>query len=722
MIFEGQCITVKPLPDDFVELKFDLQNSSVNKLNLATISELKRAIEAISKEAQTIQGMIFSSGKKDFIVGADITEFKGWFALPNEAFSERLLDVQKTFADIEDLPFPTVSAMNGVALGGGFELPLSTDYRVISTLSRVGLPEIKLGIFPGWGGSYRLPRLIGLDNALEWIATGSAQKPDLALKQGAVDAVVETENLHDAAVAILNQCLSGAFDYQARRQEKREPLRLGQLEQLMSFETARGMILSKAGPYYPAPKIALETIQKHASLHRDEAMKVEVADFIKAAKTDVAANLVGLYLNDQALKKQSRSLTKDTPKIKTAAVLGAGVMGGGIAYQSALKGTPIVMRDINNVAIKLGLKEAKKLLGKRVSQGRMKAEEMAETLTRINTTLTYGDVANADIVVEAVVENADIKKGVLAELEDVVSNTTILASNTSTLSISNLATAVKNPERVCGMHFFNPVPVMPLVEVIRGEKSSEATIATTVAYALAMGKKPIVVNDCPGFFVNRVLFPYLNAFEQLLHDGAVFLQVDKAMENFGWPMGPAYLLDVVGLDIASHASAVLAEGFPDRMKLEFKTASGLLHQQGRLGQKSGSGFYQYESDRRGKPKKMIDEDAIKQVKNIAASSRSFEDQEIIERIMIPLCLETVLCLEEDIVDSPAAADMGLIWGIGFPPFRGGPLRYIDSIGAEKFCAMADKYSNLGAAYKPPTLLTTMAKENRHFFGSSAGDK
>jgi len=722
MIFEGQCITAKRLPNDFVELKFDLQHSSVNKLNLATISELKQAIQAISKEAQTIQGMLFSSAKKDFIVGADITEFKAWFALPDEMFSERLLDVQKTFADIEDLPFPTVCAMNGVALGGGFELPLSTDYRVISTQSKVGLPEIKLGIFPGWGGSYRLPRLIGLDNALEWIATGRAQKPDLALKQGAVDAVVEAEKLHDAAVAILNQCISGAFDYQARREEKREPLQLGKLEQLMSFETAKGMILSKAGPHYPAPRIALEVIQKHASLHRDEAMKVEVAGFIKAAKTDVAANLVGLYLNDQALKKESRALTKDTPKIKTAAVLGAGVMGGGIAYQSALKGTPIVMKDINDAAIELGLKEAKKLLGKRVSQGRMKAEEMADALTRINTTLTYGDVANTDIVVEAVVENANIKKSVLAELEDVVSDTTILASNTSTISISDLATAVKKPERVCGMHFFNPVPVMPLVEVIRGEKSSATTIATTVAYALAMGKKPIVVNDCPGFFVNRVLFPYLNAFEQLLHDGADFLHVDKAMEHFGWPMGPAYLLDVVGLDITSHASAVLAEGFPDRMKLGFKTASGVLHEQGRLGQKSGSGFYKYEPDRRGKPKKIVDEDAIKEVKNITTSSRSFEDQEIVERMMIPLCLETVRCIEDNIVDSPEAADMGLIWGIGFPPFRGGPLRYIDSIGTEPFCAMANKYSNLGVAYEPPKLLTTMAKENTRFFGPSAGDK
>ena len=722
MVFKGQSITVKRLDNDLVALNFDLKGSTVNKLDLATISELKQAIVAVSEEAQTIRGMMFSSAKKDFIVGADITEFMDWFALPEKTFAEHLLDVQKIFADIEDLPFPTVSAINGVALGGGFELPLSTDYRVMSTQSTVGLPEIKLGIFPGWGGSYRLPRLIGLDNALEWIATGKTQKPDDALKQGAVDAVVEEENLHDAALAILNRCITGTFDYQARRREKREPLPLGQLEQRMSFETAKGMILSKAGPHYPAPGIALDTIQKHAPLHRDEAMKVEVAGFIKAAKTEVAANLVGLYLNDQVLKKQSRTLSKNSVAIKTAAVLGAGVMGGGIAYQSALKGIPIVMKDIDNAAIALGLKEAQKLLSKRVSQGRMNIEDMADTLTRIHTTLTYGDVANANLVVEAVVENADIKKSVLAELEGVVSDTTILASNTSTLSISDLATAVKKPERVCGMHFFNPVPVMPLVEVIRGEKSSESTVATTVAYALAMGKKPIIVNDCPGFFVNRVLFPYLNAFEQLLHDGADFLQVDKTMEHFGWPMGPAYLLDVVGLDIARHASAVLAESFPERMKSNFETASALLHKQGRLGQKSGRGFYRYEPDRRGKPKKMADEEAIQQVKTIAASSRSFETQEIIERMMIPLCLETVLCLQENIVDSPAAADMGLIWGIGFPPFHGGPLRYVDAIGAAKFCAMADRYSNLGAAYEPPKLLTTMAKENTRFFGSSAGEK
>ena len=721
MIFEGQSLSVKQLDDGIAELQFDRQDLPINKLDLATISELKDAVNTLNDDA-SIKGLLITSNKKDFIVGADITEFLGWFNMPEDEFESRLLDVHKTFAMIEDFPFPTVTAINGVGLGGGFELPLSTDYRIITTKSKVGLPEINLGIFPGWGGSFRLPRLIGLDNAFEWIATGRAQRPDDALKKGAVDGVVEPDQLHDAALKTLMRCIQGELDYDARREEKRNGIKLNPIEQLMSFETARGMILGKAGPHYPAPKIMLNAMQQHANLHRDEAMLIEVKGFVQAAKTDVAANLVGLFLNDQELKRQAKSITKKATEVKLASVLGAGVMGGGIAYQSALKGTPIVMKDINEAAIQLGLKEARKLLSKRVSKGRMTSDEMADILTRINTTLTYGDVANSNIVVEAVVENVNVKKTVLSELEDVVSDDTVLASNTSTISITELATATTKPERVCGMHFFNPVPLMPLVEVIRGKKTSDETIATTVSYALAMGKKPIVVNDCPGFMVNRVLFPYLNAFEQLVNDGADFRQIDKAMEGFGWPMGPAYLLDVVGLDIACHGSAVMAEGYPERMKINFDTATETFYKLGRLGQKSGSGYYRYEPDRRGKPQKKIDEEAIKIIQQNSKAIRQadeFTDNEIIERMMLALCLEVVRCLQDDIVDSPEAADMSLIWGIGFPPFRGGALRYIDSIGIPEFISLAEKYKDLGAAYKIPKLLTDMANNNTKFFGGEA---
>ncbi len=721
MIFEGHSLSVKLLENGIAELNFDRKDLPINKLDHNTLSELKEAVIVLNTDS-SVKGLLISSSKKDFIVGADITEFIGWFSLPDDEFEAGLLDIHKTFAMIEDFPFPTVTAINGVALGGGFELPLSTDYRIMTTKSRVGLPEINLGIYPGWGGSFRLPRLIGLDNAFKWIAMGKPQRPPDALKEGAVDGVVEPDQLHDAALITLKRCMSGELDYEARREEKRHGIKLNKMEQLMSFETARGMILGKAGPHYPAPKIMLNVMQKHANMHRDEAMLVEVKGFVKAAKTDVAANLVGLFLNDQALKRQAKKITKIATEIKTASVLGAGVMGGGIAYQSALKGIPIVMKDINNDAIQLGLKEAKKLLAKRVKRGIMSEEIMMDTLSRINTTLTYGDVANTDIVVEAVVENVNIKKSVLAELESVVGEDTILASNTSTISITELATATKNPQRVCGMHFFNPVPLMPLVEVIRGEKTSDEAIATTVAYALAIGKKPIVVNDCPGFMVNRVLFPYLNAFERLVNDGADFMHIDKVMEGFGWPMGPAYLLDVVGLDVACHGSAVMAEGFPDRMKINFKSTTEALYKEKRLGQKSGSGYYRYEADRRGKPQKKIDEDAIALVKKTSNAIRQadeFDDQEIVERMMLSLCLEVVRCLEDNIVDSPEAADMSLIWGIGFPPFRGGALRYIDSIGTANFVTMAEKYTDLGEAYIVPKLLADMASNNIKFFAGEA---
>ena len=721
MIFEGQSLSVKKLDNGGAELNFNRSDLPINKLDHKTLSELQEAIAALSSDS-SIKGLLLTSAKKDFIVGADITEFIGWFGLPEEEFEARLLDVQKTFATIEDFPFPTVSAINGVALGGGFELPLSTDYRIMTTKGRVGLPEINLGIFPGWGGSFRLPRLIGLDNAFKWIATGKPQRPDDALKEGGVDAVVEPDKLYEAGIKLLERCMAGEMDYEARRVEKRNGIKLNPIEQLMAFETARGMILGKAGPHYPAPKIMLNTMQKHTNMHRDEAMVVEVKGFVKAAKTDVAANLVGLFLNDQALKRQASKLTKIASEVKTAAVLGAGVMGGGIAYQSALKGTPIVMKDINDEAIQLGMKEAKKLLAKRVKRGIMTEEVMMDTLSRINTTLTYGDVANTDIVIEAVVENVNIKKSVLAELEDVVSKDTILTSNTSTISITELATATKHPERVCGMHFFNPVPLMPLVEVIRGEKSSDETIATTVAYALAIGKKPIVVNDCPGFMVNRVLFPYLNAFEKLVNDGADFLHIDKVMEDFGWPMGPAYLLDVVGLDVACHGSAVMAEGFPDRMKIDFDSATEAMFKEKRLGQKTGSGYYRYEPDRRGKLQKKVDKEAIAMVAKTSSAIRQadeFSDEEIVERMMLSLCLEVVRCLEDKIVDSPESADMSLIWGIGFPPFRGGALRYIDSIGTKEFVVMAEKYADLGEAYKVPKLLADMASNDIKFFGDKS---
>lgn len=715
MIYAGKAITVKEIEDGICLLTFDLQGESVNKFNRLTLTELQGAVEALQKQ-KGVKGLIVNSGKDGFIVGADITEFQSLFAGSEEALVSTNLEANKVFSAVEDLPFPTVTAINGMALGGGFEMCLSTDFRVMADDAKVGLPEVKLGIFPGFGGTVRLSRLIGADNAIEWICAGGEKKSAAALKDGAVDSVVPTAKLLDAAKAIITQVNAGKIDYKARREEKTGKLKLNPMESMMVFETAKGYVGAQAGRNYPAPVEAIKAIQKHAGLTRDKALEVEATAFAKMAKTSVSASLIGLFLNDQELKKKAKNWEAKADKVKQAAVLGAGIMGGGVAYQSALKGTPILMKDINPAGIELGLNEAKGLLTKRVEKGRMKAGEMADVLNAITPTLNYGDFKSVDLVVEAVVENPKVKDIVLREAEDMVREDTILTSNTSTISISLLAKNLKRPENFCGMHFFNPVHMMPLVEVIRGEKTGEKAIATTVAYAKAMGKTPIVVNDCPGFLVNRILFPYFGGFIGLVRDGADFQKVDKVMERFGWPMGPAYLLDVVGMDTAKHAGEVMADGFPDRMKYSDKTIIDVMYEEKRFGQKNDKGFYGYQLDKKGKKAKAADATVAGLIKQVQKVEKDFSDDEIIERMMVPLCIETVRCLEDKIVDTAAEADMGLIFGIGFPPFRGGALRYIDSIGIAEFCKIADKYADLGPLYHPTAGMREMAKTGQKFFG------
>ena len=715
MIYEGKAITVKALESGIVELKFDLKGESVNKFNRLTLNELRQAVDTIKADA-SVKGVIVSSGKDVFIVGADITEFVDNFKLPDAELVAGNLEANKIFSDFEDLNVPTVAAINGIALGGGLEMCLAADYRVMSTSAKVGLPEVKLGIYPGFGGTVRLPRLIGADNAIEWIAAGKENRPEDALKVGAVDAVVAPEQLQDAALELIKRAISGEFDYKAKRQPKLEKLKLNAIEQMMAFETAKGFVAGQAGPNYPAPVEAIKTIQKAANFGRDKALEVEAAGFVKLAKTSAAQSLIGLFLNDQELKKKAKAYDEIAKDVKQAAVLGAGIMGGGIAYQSASKGTPILMKDINEHGIEQGLAEAAKLLVSRVDKGRMTAAKMAEVLNGIRPTLSYGDFGHVDLVVEAVVENPKVKQAVLAEVEDKVKEDTILASNTSTISISLLAKALKRPENFVGMHFFNPVHMMPLVEVIRGEKSSELAIATTVAYAKKMGKNPIVVNDCPGFLVNRVLFPYFGGFDLLVRDGADFQAVDKVMEKFGWPMGPAYLLDVVGIDTGVHAAKVMAEGFPERMKPDYKSATEIMFENTRYGQKNGKGFYVYEQDKKGKPKKVVDQTTYELIAPVVGPRKEFEADEIIARLMLPMVNEIARCLEENIVASPAEADMALIMGIGFPPFRGGACRYVDQVGIGNYVALCDKYAHLGKAYEAPQLLRDMAAANKKFFG------
>ena len=714
MIFQGNTIQVEKTDQGFAELVLDAKESKVNILNTGALQELRAAVDAIKSQGD-IKGLLISSAKDSFILGADINEFLTKFALPHEELLANLNFTHSIFNDIEDLPYATVTAINGEALGGGFELALSTDFRVIADNAKVGLPEVNLGIIPGFGGCVRLSRLIGAENALEWITSGKSQSANAALQVGVADSVVNAARLRESALDLLQQCHAGKLDQLSNRQAKKSPLTLRPIEGTMAFESAKGMIMKLAGPHYPAPFAAIEAIEKSAHMARAEALQVEAATLIQVAKTDVCKALVGLFLNSQALKKIAGTALQLAKPVKQSAVLGAGIMGGGIAYQSALKGIPVVMRDIADKALDLGISEATKQLNKSVEKGRLKPAEMAKILGSIKPTLEMSDIKTVDVVVEAVVENPKIKLAVLEEVENTVGEGAIITSNTSTISIDYLATALKNPERFCGMHFFNPVPLMPLVEIIRGEKTSDETIATVVAYATAIGKTPIVVNDCPGFLVNRVLFPYFLGFNLLIRDGADFRQVDKIMERFGWPMGPAYLQDVVGIDTCHHCIDVMEEGFPERMKFAETSILDLLYEASRYGQKNGKGFYHYEPDAKGRPAKTFNEDILGFIGKIQPQTKEFSQEEVIARLMVPMCLEVARCLEEGIVASAAEADMALIMGLGFPKFRGGALRYIDTIGADKFCALADQYAALGKLYEVPKGLRLMSQNGSKYF-------
>lgn len=714
MLYQGDTLHLNWLDDGIAELVFDAPGS-VNKLDTATVASLSQALDVLEKQTE-LRGLMLRSTKAAFIVGADITEFLGLFQVPAAQLSEWLHFANSVFNRLEDLPVPTLSAVNGYALGGGCECVLATDYRIATPDARIGLPETKLGIMPGFGGSVRLPRLLGADSALEIIAGGKDIDAKDALKRGLVDAIVSPETLKDAALNVLRQAIDGSLDWQAKRAPKYQPLKLSKIEAAMSFSTAKAMVMQVAGKHYPAPITAVKTIEAAARCGRDEALALENKSFVPLAHSDEARALVGIFLNDQYLKSLAKKLTRDVEPPRQAAVLGAGIMGGGIAYQSAWKGVPVLMKDINDKALELGMREAGKLLNKQLERGKIDGLKLANIISTIHPTLDYSGFERVDAVVEAVVENPKVKKAVLAELEGKVRPDAIIASNTSTIPISELANVLERPENFCGMHFFNPVHRMPLVEVIRGEKTSESTIARIVAWASKMGKTPVVVNDCPGFFVNRVLFPYFAGFSQLLRDGADFRQVDKVMEKkFGWPMGPAQLLDVVGIDTAHHAQAVMAAGFPQRMSKDYRDAVDALFDAGRYGQKNGTGFWRYEEDKKGKPRRAEDETTDALLADIAQPRKHFSDEEIIARMMIPMVNEVVRCLEEGIIASPAEADMALVYGLGFPPFHGGVFRWLDTLGSARFLDMAQQYQHLGALYQVTDGLREKAQRHESYY-------
>ena len=712
-MYQGETLNLARLEGDFLEINFNSKNGSVNKFDSQTLDELRAAM-SILKKADSVRGLLLTSSKSAFVVGADITEFSVMFNATREEFVAQAAVVNRIFSDIEDLPYPSVAAINGFALGGGLEICLTCDKRVISSEASIGLPETGLGIMPGWGGTVRLPRLASFNLALHWIMSGAPQNALKALEAGSVDLISEPENLRDSALTMLADLANGSEDFLALRKVKQGPVAISIDEAAVSAEDACNAIRSRQGDNYPAAFKVAELMVSACQMSRDEAISLENHAFFELTQTPQARALTGLFLGEQYVVKQAK--VRNAPfagisqAVAKAAVIGAGIMGGGIAYQNALKGLPIVMKDINQPALDLGSSEALKLLNRGVKRGKLTEAKAESILSLIQPSLEDDLITDCNMVVEAVVEIESVKSEVLASVEAQLSNPdSVVTSNTSTISINRLADSLQRPENFCGMHFFNPVHAMPLVEIIRGEKSSDQTIATVCAYALKLGKKPIVVNDCPGFLVNRVLFAALLGMEMLIAEGADFEQIDQVMEKWGLPMGPAYLSDVIGLDTIVHCYSVLLEGLPERfIEIQPSRSSQVLFDGARLGQKNGLGYYRYSKNEQGRPSKTADTAVIETFDTLYGKATQFDEQEIVSRIMGAMGMEMVRCLEEGVVASPTEADMALIYGIGFPAFRGGICRWMDELGLSEVCAMGDKYGRVSPLYEPTEALRAKA--------------
>jgi len=710
VLFRGQSLRVTLDCGGIVTLHFDRAGESVNKLDSLAVGELAAAAEAIAV-CKSARGVLVTSGKAAFIVGADIFEFTTIFAQSEAAIQKHVTRQNEAITALDDLPVPSVSVINGLALGGGFELTLACDSRVMSTQAAVGLPEVTLGLFPGFGGTVRLPRLLGVAAAIEWITGGNQQDAVKSLAAGAVDEIAPPETLLTAATSRLQKLIESG-DWRKSRERRHLPVVLD----TAAVERVRAA-LKKTSTQQPAASAAVDLLECTATVSRDRALELEAAAFARIAGTQAAASMIQFFIDDQLVRRKARAYGKNAAKVHRVGVLGAGVMGGGIAFTAASRSMRVLMKDIVGSQLAAGMNEVDRLLTRQVQSKRTPKEQARAIRELIRPTLTFDGARDVDVVVEAVVEDLAVKKRVLAEVESHVAADALMASNTSSLSIGELAGALQRPGRFVGLHFFNPVPSMRLVEVIRGPATEGPSLAAAVSFASTLGKTPVVVRDCPGFLVNRILTPYMLGFLRAVADGADFEQVDRVMEGFGWPMGPAFLQDVIGMDTLEHVLDAISAGYPRRMKIDFNNVVTTWVKHGRLGQKSGAGWYRYELDSHGRRSKTPDPAVREWLPSASARGAAFSDETILDRILLPMILEAALCLHERVVDTAAEVDLSLTLGLGFPRHAGGPLKYADWLGIARVLRRCEALSHLGPMYVPCELLCELARTGRSFHSS-----
>jgi 3-hydroxyacyl-CoA dehydrogenase/alkylation response protein AidB-like acyl-CoA dehydrogenase/enoyl-CoA hydratase/carnithine racemase len=692
--------------DQICVLTFDRPGSAANIFDRRTLTELGQELDFIAGVAQ-IQGVVITSAKRSiFIAGADLNMMS-----ENASLQEvrELINLGQTVMNrLAALPIPTVAAIHGACVGGGYELCLACDYRVASSdrVTRIGLPETLLGLLPAWGGSTRLPRLIGLPRALNVILAGKTLAAKQALKCGMVDQLAPAEYIVDVAARMVS-----------RGKPRRAGHRLvnNRLAASAIAARVRSQLLKKTRGHYPAVSEALEVVTRGISRSIPESLALERDGILQLVQTEACRNLIRVFFLQERAKKQTLAGADASPSltaITRTAVIGAGVMGAGIAQWLSARQLSVILKDVLTEQVAKGMAAIARIYQQGAKRHVFTPREVRDGLDRISPASAPVPLGQCGLIIEAAVENLELKKKIFQGLDELAGDHTILATNTSALPISELAASTRRPERVLGLHFFNPVHRMQLVEIVAARQTSPEVLQRALHFVRHIGKLPVIVKDSPGFLVNRILVPYLLEAGNLFEAGADITNLDEAMLDFGMPMGPMCLLDEVGIDVARHVAQTLAAHHPDRMAIP-ETLNKMI-QAGMLGRKTGRGFYLH---RKGKPPQP-NAQVASFFGNQAASALSRQDLQ--ERMVLLMINEAARCLEEQIVTEPADVDFAMIMGTGFAPFRGGPLRYADTVGVAALVAAMDRLAASGAAhFTPCALLRGMAASGKGFYAGAA---
>ncbi len=699
--------------DGVAIIAYDQPMSPVNTLNTRVAPVLEQLLAVIEGDARITSVVIVSSKTDSWIAGADIQELS---SVTTAALGEAMsCGGQQLLERLAALSKPTVAAIHGAALGGGLEIALACRHRIASDHPKTifALPEVQLGLIPGAGGTQRLPRIIGLRLALDMILTGKTVRARKAWQMGLVHELVHPSILPQVAVQRARELGRGEQPVLRARKQRATDVLLedNALGRLLVFKQARETVLKKTKGLYPAPLAAIAAIHKGYSDGFIAGLHEEARQFGELAVSAVCRELVYLFFATTALKKDSSlpsGVSAVAQPVRKIGILGAGFMGAGIASVAVQAGSIVRMKDASLDRLAAGWRAVRDVLREQLKRKQITRLQFDDALSLIGNTTNYSGFANAALVIEAVFEDLAIKHQVLREVEEAAPRA-IFASNTSTIPISQIATASSHPERVIGMHFFSPVHKMPLLEVIVTPETSADTIATVVAYGRALDKTVIVVRDGPGFYVNRILAPYINEAGRLLDEGASVESIDEAMTAFGFPVGPLTLLDEVGLDIAGKSGPIMAQAFGARMQRS--PALQRIIESGRLGRKSKRGFYRYDEN----GKRLGVDETIYALTAAGATRNTFDRLALQQRCVLPMLNEAVRCLDGEIIRSARDGDIGAVFGIGFPPFRGGPFRYLDASSASAVVAQLDALNAVHAGrFEPAPLLRKMATSGAYF--------